>query len=83
MPNIVRVYLSRLHSNEPSEREHSAAALTDIAKHEPELIASKALKHELTLLHKLGDKKCARRMKKPFLALTKGTRKRFQFKYGL
>jgi nucleoside phosphorylase len=82
MPNIMRVYFSRLRSDDPWEREHSANALIDVAEHEPELIDRKELKNELTLLRKLGDDKCARQIK-TVLALTKGTPKRSPFKYGL
>jgi hypothetical protein len=43
MPNVLRVYLARLRSADKWEREHSASALTDIARHEPDLIDRKAL----------------------------------------
>jgi len=82
MPDIIRVYFSRLGSIDSREREHSASALTDIAEQEPELIDRKALKDELTLLRKRGDKKCARQIE-TVLSRTKGTSKRSQFKYGL
>jgi hypothetical protein len=82
MPNILRVYLARLRSEDKSEREHSAGALTEIAQHEPDLIDRKALKHGLELLLRLGDKTCARQIE-AVLAMTRGASKLRRFEYGL
>jgi hypothetical protein len=82
MPNILRVYLARLRSEAKWEREHSASALHEVAVHEPDLIDRKALKHELELLLRLGDKSCAKQIK-TVLALTRGASKPRRFEYGL
>jgi nucleoside phosphorylase len=63
MPNVQRVYFTRLRSSDRFEREHAATALLGIARQEPELIDRKAMKHELALLRSLGDKTSERQIK--------------------
>jgi hypothetical protein len=82
MPNILRVYLARLRSENKWEREHSANALTEIATHEPDLIDRKALKRELERLLRLGDKSCTQQIE-AVLALTRGASKLRRFEYGI
>jgi hypothetical protein len=82
MPNIIRLYVSRLESGDRWEREHSAHALTDIAEQEPDLIDRDVLREKLKSLRSLGDKKCARQIE-TVLRLTKGSSRSTQFKYGL
>jgi nucleoside phosphorylase len=59
MPRITRIFINRLRSGDPLEREHAAGALVDIAKTEPELLDYEEIRSEIRLLHKLNDENAA------------------------
>jgi len=82
MPDVLRIFLARLRSDEPSEREHAASALVDIAKHEPDLIDFEQLREEVRRLENIGDAKALMQLKK---VLRAGRTAPFKgrFKYGL
>jgi hypothetical protein len=82
MPGILWIFTSRLHSQEPLEREHTAGVLADIATEEPELLDYKEVRKETALLGKLNDKAAARQL----VAVLPGIRaasRRKRFKYGI
>jgi nucleoside phosphorylase len=82
MPMIFRIFLGRLRSADPQEREHAAAALADVAKQEPELLNVAALRVEVKELKSLGDKN-ALKVLSNILSQIRTVRSKKRYKYGL
>lgn len=62
MPQILNIFINRLHSRDPLEREHAAAALADIGREEPGLLDYKEIRREIRLLKKLNDENASRQL---------------------
>jgi hypothetical protein len=82
MPGILRIFISRLRSPEPLEREHAAGALADIANEEPELLNYEEIGREITLLKKLGDNAAAGQLAKVFPLIQRASHRK-RYRYGL
>jgi hypothetical protein len=82
MPQILRIFINRLHSRDPLEREHAAGELADIARTEPELLDYQELRHETILLKQLDDKNALHQLE-AILSKIKRAAHRRPYKYGL
>jgi nucleoside phosphorylase len=82
MPMIFRIFLGRLRSADPQEREHAAAALADVANQEPELLNAAELRAEIKQLKAIGDKNAFRQLSN-ILPRIRAVRSKKRYKYGL
>lgn len=82
MPYVLQVYLDRLRSEDPKERQQSLSALEDIAEKEPHLIDPEVLEGEQNYLAKLADGEALQRFGK-ILEKIRTVKTRFGYKYGI
>ncbi len=82
MPAVLQVFFTRLHSSDPDERVHSAAALADIAGNEPELLDATQLREEFMRLLALGDNSASIYLKRA-LPKVEHSRRRQGYKYSI
>jgi hypothetical protein len=54
-PDVLEVFFNRLHSKMPEARSHAASALRDISRQEPDLLDTKRLRGEVTVLRRAHD----------------------------
>src|SRR5262249_46090945 len=82
MPQILSIFIDRLHSRDPLEREHAAGALADIGTKEPELLDYVEIRCEIMLLKKLKDKNAVRQLN-AVLSKLRCAPRRQRYRYGL
>jgi len=82
MPSIFRIFLARLRSDAPLEREHSATALVNIAEEEPELLDPNEIISEIRRLKAIGDRDTLKTLRR-ILPLIQAAKHKAWYKYGL
>ncbi len=82
MPAILGIFFTRLHSGDAAERVHTAQALAEIARREPEVLDPAALKKELSRLRSIGDKDATALIAR-ILPRVRESRRLERYKYGL
>lgn len=81
-PAVLRIFHRRLHSDEPDEAAHAAAALMDVAMKEPELLDASLLRSELRQLKRRGYDEAGGHLTRA-LSRLKGVSRTQRFRYGL
>lgn len=82
IPSALCIFYERLHSQNADARTHAAAAISDIAANEPELLNQDRLKKELLKLTELGDREAYKHISDA-LKLLKDVRESGRLRYGL
>jgi nucleoside phosphorylase len=82
MPQILRIFINRLHSRDPLEREHAAAALADVARNEPELLDYEEMCQEIIALRRLKDKNALSQLMAVLPEIRKASGRQ-RYRYGL
>jgi hypothetical protein len=83
MPGVLRVLFSRLGSDNKDECAHSAAALRDIARTEPDLLDGEELEEHLARIQKMGGNREAAVHLQAAVSDVRGVRRAKRYKYGL
>jgi|HubBroStandDraft_1064217.scaffolds.fasta_scaffold97539_2 TIR domain len=80
-PAVLRVFIQRLRSTSPDEREHAVDEIHDIASKEPEILAVEELEDALLYLRSIGDKDASRRLAEA-LSKAKTVSQKPRYRYG-
>lgn len=82
MPGVLRIFFSRLVSDDPEECAHSAAALRDIASEEPELLDRAELAQHLTRVRQVGNREAVEYLEAAIEEVRNSKAAKY-YKYGL
>jgi hypothetical protein len=82
IPAVLRIFFLRLHSADPEERAHAAAALEEIASKEPELLDADEVRGVLLYLESIEDRDAIPLITKVLSAVA-GVSRKDTYKYGL
>ena len=81
-PGVLHIFMERLQSEKPDEREHAASQLVDISREEPEILNRDLLAGALVDLREMKDKTSTELLNEA-LANIKDTKQRPKYRYGL